>query len=68
MATRFKVIALSSVDPFGEDRRDEPTLLYPDALKTAQALKAQGKAFRVFADGVSTDDQWRAFHELGSVE
>lgn len=68
MATRFQVIALSSVDPFGEDRRDEPKLLYPDALKTAQALKAQGKAFRVFTDGVSTDDQWRAFRELGGVE
>lgn len=68
MPTRFQVVALNSVDPFGEDRRDEPKLLYPDAVKTAQALKAQGKAFRVFTDGVSTDDQWRAFRELGGVE
>lgn len=68
MATTFQVIALSSLDPVGDDRRDEPKLLYPDALKSAQALNAQGKAFRVFTDGVATEEQWRAFRELGGVE
>lgn len=68
MTTTFQVIALSSLDPFGEDRRDEPKLLYPDALKCAQELKAQGKAFRVFADGTASEEQRPAFLDLGGVE
>ncbi|OJU84927.1 MAG: hypothetical protein BGO06_10250 [Shinella sp. 65-6] len=68
MTTTFQVIALSSLDPFADDRHDEPKLLYPDALKCAQELKAQGKAFRVFADGAATEEQRRAFLELGGVE
>ncbi|WP_439632280.1 hypothetical protein [Shinella sp.] len=68
MTTRFQIIALSSLDPFGDDRRDEPKLLYPDALKSAQALKAQGKAFRAYTDGAVTEEQRKAFRELGAVE
>ncbi|MGJ7043528.1 hypothetical protein J2Y63_006812 [Shinella sp. BE166] len=68
MTTRFQIIALSSLDPFGDDRRDEPKLLYPDALKSAQALKAQGKAFRAYTDGEVTEEQRKAFRELGAVE
>ena len=55
MATTFQIIALSSLDPEGRDTRDEPKLLYPDALKTAQELKSQGKAFRVFATCLSSN-------------
>jgi hypothetical protein len=43
--TTFQIIALSSLDPVGEDRRDEPKLRYPDALKAAQALKSQARHF-----------------------
>lgn len=67
MATTFQIIALSSLDPEGRDTRDEPKLLYPDALKTAQELKSQGKAFRVFAAGDYTDEQHRSFVNLGAV-
>lgn len=65
MMARFQVIALSSIDPDGTDTRDEPKLLYPDALKTAQELKAQGKAFRVIIDGGEVSDQLQACHDLG---
>ena len=68
MKTEFQVIALSSLDPDGSNTRDEPKLLYPDALKTAQELKSQGKAFRVFAEGQQTDQQIQAFVDLGAIE
>lgn len=67
MKARFQVIALSSIDPEGTDTRDEPKLLYPDALKAAQELKAQGKAFRVIADGEDVADQLPAFRDLGAL-
>jgi hypothetical protein len=67
MSATFQVIALSSLDPDGSDTRDEPKLVYPDALKTAQELKFQGKAFRVFADGDASDEQRQAFIDLGAV-
>ncbi len=38
-----------------------------DALKTAQDLKSQGKAFRVFASGDYTHEQHRSFVNLGAV-
>lgn len=68
MPARFQVIALSSLDPDGSDTRDEPKLLYPDALKTARELKAQGKAFRVFADSYASDSERQAFLDLGALE
>lgn len=67
MTAKFQVIALSSIDPDGTDTRDEPKLLYPDALKTAQELKAQGKAFRVIVDGEEVSDQLQAFRDLGAL-
>ncbi len=67
MPAQFQIIALSSLDPDGSDTRDKPKLLYPDALKTAQELKSQGKAFRVFADGDASDEQRQAFVDLGAV-
>ena len=68
MPTTFQVIALSSLDPDGSDTRDEPKLLYPDAAKAAHALKAQGKAFRVVADGIATPEQNQAFRDLGAIQ
>lgn len=47
MTGMFQVIALSSDDPEGASRDEEPTLAFPDALMTAKSLKAQGRAFRV---------------------
>lgn len=67
MATLFQVIALSSLDIAGEDTHDEPKLLYPDALKAAQDLKAQGKAFRVVSEPDSTEEERQAFRELGAI-
>jgi hypothetical protein len=67
MATTFQIIALSSLDPEGRDTRDEPELLYPDALKTAKALKSQGKAFRVFVHGERADDQIKTLVDLGAL-
>jgi hypothetical protein len=67
MGISFQIIGLSSLDPNGSDTRDEPRLSYPDALKTAQEFKAQGKAFRVFADDGCTDEQMRAFVDLGAI-
>jgi hypothetical protein len=67
MPAQFQIIALSSLDPEGSHTRDEPKLLYPDALKTAQELKSQGEAFRVFADGDASDEQRQAFVDLGTV-
>ncbi|WP_426124341.1 hypothetical protein [Pararhizobium sp. PWRC1-1] len=67
MATTFQVISLSSLDPDGRDTRDEPKLLYPDAVKTAQELRSQGKAFRVFIDGVHTEQQMRSLRDLGAL-
>ncbi|MCV9999413.1 hypothetical protein OE766_14280 [Pararhizobium sp. YC-54] len=67
MTARFQVIALSSIDPDGTDTRDEPKLLYPDALKAAQEFKAQGKAFRVIAVGEQGSGEIQAFRELGAL-
>jgi hypothetical protein len=67
MAVTFQVVALSSLDPDGRDTRHEPSLLYPDALKTARELKSQGKAFRVFAEGEQTEEQLQSFLELGAL-
>jgi hypothetical protein len=63
----FQVVPLSSVDPDGIDTADEPRLSYPDALKTAQELKSQGKAFRVFCDSDISSEQRQAFSRLGAV-
>ena len=68
MSATFQVIALSSLDIAGTDVRDEPALLYPDALAAARQLKAQGKAFRVIAECGCTDEEQQAFRELGAVE
>jgi len=68
MPATFQVIALSSLDVDGSDVRDEPKLDYPDALKAAQELNAQGKAFRVHADGEATHEQRRSFADLGALE
>lgn len=67
MTTTFQVIALSSLDPDGRDTRDEPELLYPDALKAAKELKSQGKAFRVLVKGKCADDQMKALLDLGAL-
>jgi|GEM_PF-1968805 len=67
MPSTFQVIALSSLDPTGVDTHDEPKLVFPDALKTAQELKAQGKAFRVVAEGEYAAEQREAFHDLGAL-
>lgn len=68
MAAEFQVIALSSLDPQGEDRRNEPALLYPDALKAARALKDQGKAFRVYAAGGPSEEELQTLRDLGAIE
>ena len=67
MAISFQIIALSSLDPIGSDTCAEPRLSYPDALKTAREFKAQGKAFRVFADEGRTDEQMQSFVDLGAI-
>jgi len=67
VATTFQVISLSSLDPDGRDTVDEPQLLYPDALKTAQELKFQGKAFRVFINGGHAEQQIQSFRDLGAL-
>jgi len=67
MTARFQVIALSSIDPDATDTRAEPKLLYPDALKAAQQLRAQGKAFRVIADGEEASEYFEAFRDLGAL-
>jgi len=68
MAPTFQIIPLSSTDPDGIDTQNEPKLLFTDALQTARDLKSQGKAFRVFFDGDTLEDQRRAFRELGALE
>lgn len=67
MAATFQIISLSSLDPDGRDTHDEPKLLYPDALKTAKALKFQGKAFRVFVVGEYSEQQLQSFRDLGAL-
>jgi len=68
MAATFQIIPLSSTDPDGIDTQNEPKLIFPDALQTARELKWQGKAFRVFFDGDTLENQRLAFRELGAVE
>lgn len=68
MPAKFQLIALSSLDPDGSDTRVESKLLYPDALKTAQELKSQGKAFRVFADSDASHAERQALLDLGALE
>ncbi|MCJ8150905.1 hypothetical protein [Shinella sedimenti] len=68
MPTTYQIVALSSLDPGGSDTRDEPKLVFPDALKAAQVLKNQGKAFRVFVDGEPAVDQLKALNDLGAIE
>jgi hypothetical protein len=68
MPSKFQVIALSSLDLHGSDTRDEPKLLYPDALKTARELKSQGKAFLVSADNDASGAERQAFLDLGALE
>lgn len=67
MPVTFQVVALSSIDPDVSDTRNEPNLLYPDALKTARELKSQGRAFRVIATGEQTEQQLQSFLELGAL-
>lgn len=67
MAATYHVIALSSNDPDGEDTRGEPKLSYPDALKTAEELKAQGKAFRVHVLGEQSAGRGQRFRDLGAL-
>jgi hypothetical protein len=67
MATTYHVIALSSEDPDGADTRGEPSLSYPDALKTARELKSQGKAFRVHVGGEQSAEQMQRFRDLGAL-
>jgi hypothetical protein len=64
----FQIIPLSSTNTDGIDTENEPKLIFPDALQTARELKSQGKAFRVFFDGDTLEDQRLAFRELGAVE
>ena len=64
----FQVIALSSLDPDGIDTLGEPRLSYSDALKAAQELKSQGKAFRVIFEGDVSHRRRQSFAELGAVE
>lgn len=67
MVATFQVIALTSLDPDGSDRNDEPKLPYPEALVAARALKFEGKAFRVFAEGEHTDEEIQSFRNLGAL-
>ena len=67
MTAKFKVIALSSLDIEGDDVKGEPELLYPDAIKAAQELNAQGKAFRVVSSAGCTEEERHAFRDLGAV-
>lgn len=68
MAATFQIIPLSSTDPDGIDTQNEPKLLFTDALQTARDLKSKGKAFRVFFDGDTLEDQRLALRELGALE
>ena len=67
MASTFQVIALSSLDIEGTDIRGEPELSYPEALKVAKELKAQGKAFRVVPSDACTEEQSDSFKRLGAI-
>lgn len=67
MAETYQVIALSANDPDGTDTRDEPELSYPDALRTAEDLKAQGKAFRVHVRGGQLGERRQRFLDLGAL-
>ena len=67
MSATFQIIALSSLDPDGSDRENEPHLSYPDAIKAAEELKAQGKAFRVFANDSEGNAQLQAFADMGAL-
>lgn len=67
MTPQFQLVGLSAIDPAGEDRRDEPKLLYPEALMRAQQLKFEGIAFRVYFHGEPTGEQKQAFVDLGAV-
>lgn len=67
MMAKFKVIALSSLDPDGHDTAGEPDLMYPDALKVAREFKAQGIAFRVPPLEVLAEEQRQTFSELGAL-
>jgi hypothetical protein len=68
MTTTFRVIALSSLDIEGTDVRGEPELSYPEAIKVAQELKAEGKAFRVISSGESAGVEMESFRRLGAIE
>jgi len=68
MTAKFKVIALSSLDIEGYDAKGEPELLYPDAIRAAQELNAQGKAFRVVSSAGCTEEQVQAFRDLGAID
>ena len=67
MTAKFKVIALSSLDIEGDDVAGEPELLYPEAIRTAQELSDQGKAFCVRSSAKCTEEQRQAFRDLGAV-
>lgn len=68
MARTFQIIELNSLDPSGEDNRNEPRLAYPEALTAARAMKDQGKAFRVlYQGGVLSYDERRELHDLGAL-
>lgn len=67
MPATYQIIALSSLDPDGRDTNNEPQLLYPDALKAAEALKDQGKAFRVHASGDAVAVELDTLNGLGGI-
>lgn len=67
MAAKFQVIALSSIDPDGSDTQDEPNLVYPDACRAAEELKAQGKAFRVRVLGQASEEELQSLRDLGAM-
>jgi hypothetical protein len=45
MPTTYQIVALSSLDPDGSNTRDEPKLVFPDALKTAQGSRIKARLF-----------------------
>jgi hypothetical protein len=67
MITTFQIIALSSLDPDGDDGRNEPKLSYADALVAARQMQEDGTAYRVLFQGDLTTEERQRFIQLGAL-
>ena len=66
MPAKFQVVAFSAVDTEATNIRGKPKLLFPDAIRAAQEMRAEGIAFRVVVYGEHSDDQIQAFRDIGA--